>query len=209
MELNFSEDDNNLGDHSNDDYSKYWEQPEPEKKKKVSFNDILSNMNLVVGRNGVLQQMQQPVTYEQPVYDPYLPPQNYSQNYTQNYSQNQYLPPQNQYLPQQNQSQYNVKKVEPVDPAVKHSFIYNKYFKDYVDAYKPEPEVLVPKTIEEYRQMVYEQKVKQAEERKRIAEIKSTKLMFTTNQGYENANNGKNPANIRPSRNNLRSMNFR
>jgi len=204
MELNFNEDDN-LGDQPNDDYSKYWEQPKPEKKKKVSFNDILSNMNLVVGKNGVLQQMQQPVTYEQPVYDPYLPPQNYSQNY----SQNQYLPPQNQYLPQQNQSQYNVKKVEPVDPAVKHSFIYNKYFKDYVDAYKPEPEVLVPKTIEEYRQMVYEQKVKQAEERKRIAEIKSTKLMFTTNQGYENANNGKNPANIRPSRNNLRSMNFR
>jgi len=204
MELNFNEDDN-LGDQPNDDYSKYWEQPKPEKKKKVSFNDILSNMNLVVGKNGVLQQMQQPVTYEQPVYDPYLPPQNYSQNY----SQNQYLPPQNQYLPQQNQSQYNVKKVEPVDPAVKHSFIYNKYFKDYVDAYKPEPEVLVPKTIEEYRQMVYEQKVKQAEERKRIAKIKSTKLMFTTNQGYENANNGKNPANIRPSRNNLRSMNFR
>ena len=42
-----------------------------------------------------------------------------------------------------------------------------------------------------------------------IAEIKSTKLMFTTNKGYENANNGKNPANIRPSKNNLRMMNFR
>jgi hypothetical protein len=63
--------------------------------------------------------------------------------------------------------------------------------------------------MEEYRQMVYEQKVKEAEERKRISEIKSTKLIFTTNKGYENANNGKNPANIRPSKNNLRMMNFR
>ena len=193
MELNFTEYDNYTDTNLENDYSKYWEQPKTEKKKKVSFNDILTNMNLVVGKNGVLQQMQQPVTYEQP--------------------QPQYLPQQPQYLPQQQQQQYNVKKVEqnqaPIDPSVKHSFIFNKYFKDYVDSYKPEPEVLVPKTMEEYRQMVYELRLKQEEERKRIAEIKSTKLMFTTNKVYENANNGKNPANIRPSKNNLRMMNFR
>ena len=196
MELNFTEYDNYTDTNLENDYSKYWEQPKTEKKKKVSFNDILTNMNLVVGKNGVLQQMQQPVTYEQ--------------------QQPQYLPqqqPQQQYLPQQQQQQYNVKKVEqnqaPIDPSVKHSFIYNKYFKDYVDSYKPEPEVLVPKSMEEYRQMVYELRLKQEEERKRIAEIKSTKLMFTVNKGYENANNGKNPANIRPSKNNLRMMNFR
>ena len=188
MELNFTEYDNyantNLAEQSDNDYSKYWEQPKTEKKKKVSFNDILTNMNLVVGKNGVLQQMQHQIVEEQ----------------------QQYLP-QQQHLPQQ---QYNVKKVEqnqaPIDPSVKHSFIYNKYFKDYVDLYKPEPEVLVPKSMEEYRQMVYELRLKQEEERKRISEIKSTKLMFTTNK---DSNNGKNPANIRPSKNNLRMMNFR
>jgi hypothetical protein len=203
MELNFTEYDNyantNLAEQSDNDYSKYWEQPKTEKKKKVSFNDILTNMNLVVGKNGVLQQMQHQAVEEQPQYLPQ--------------PQQQYITKkQEQYLPQQKE-QYNIKKIEenqvPIDPSVKHSFIYNKYFKDYVDAYKPEPEVLVPKSMEEYRQMVYEQKVKEAEERKRISEIKSTKLMFTTNKGYENANNGKNPANIRPSKNNLRMMNFR
>ena len=204
MELNFTEYDNYTDNILENDYTKYWEQPKTEKKKKVSFNDILTNMNLVVGKNGVLQQMQQPVTYEQ---QQYLPQQ--QQQYLP--QQQQYLPQQQQYLPQQ--QQYNVKKVEqneaPIDPSVKHSFIYNKYFKDYVDSYKPEPEVLVPKSMEEYRQMVYELRLKQEEERKRISEIKSTKLMFTTNKGYENANNGKNPANIRPSKNNLRMMNFR
>jgi hypothetical protein len=205
MELNFTEYDNyantNLAEQSDNDYSKYWEQPKTEKKKKVSFNDILTNMNLVVGKNGVLQQMQHQAVEEQP--QPQYLPQPQQQYITKK---------QEQYLPQQKE-QYNIKKIEenqvPIDPSVKHSFIYNKYFKDYVDAYKPEPEVLVPKSMEEYRQMVYEQKVKEAEERKRISEIKSTKLMFTTNKGYENANNGKNPANIRPSKNNLRMMNFR
>ena len=186
MELNFTEYDNYTDNNLENDYTKYWEQPKTEKKKKVSFNDILTNMNLVV-------------VEEQPQYLP-QPQQQYN------------IKKQDQYLPQQ-QEQYNIKKIEqnqaPIDPSVKHSFIYNKYFKDYVDVYKPEPEVLVPKSMEEYRQMVYEQKVKEAEERKRIAEIKSTKLMFTTNKGYENANNGKNPANIRPSKNNLRMMNFR
>jgi hypothetical protein len=199
MELNFTEYDNYTDNNLENDYTKYWEQPKTEKKKKVSFNDILTNMNLVVGKNGVLQQMQHQVVEEQPQYLP-QPQQQYN------------IKKQDQYLPQQ-QEQYNIKKIEqnqaPIDPTVKHSFIYNKYFKDYVDAYKPEPEVLVPKSMEEYRQMVYEQKVKEAEERKRISEIKSTKLMFTTNKGYENANNGKNPANIRPSKNNLRMMNFR
>jgi hypothetical protein len=202
MELNFTEYDNYTDNNLENDYTKYWEQPKTEKKKKVSFNDILTNMNLVVGKNGVLQQMQHQAVEEQPQYLPqkrHLP-------------QQYIIKKQEQYLPQQKE-EYNIKKIEqnpaPIDPSVKHSFIYNKYFKDYVDAYKPEPEVLVPKSMEEYRQMVYEQKVKEAEERKRISEIKSTKLMFTTNKGYENANNGKNPANIRPSKNNLRMMNFR
>ena len=191
MNLNITEyDDYNISnlDNQNEDYSKYWEQPKTEKKKKVSFNDILSNMNLVVGKNGVLQKMQQPVVEEEQYLDYNSLPQ---------YNPNP--------LPQ-----YNVKSQTeaPIDPAVKHSFIYNKYFKDYVDAYKPEPEILVPKTMEEYKQMVYELRLKQQEERKRIAEIKSTKLMFTTNQGYENANNGKNPANIRATKNNLRMMRF-
>ena len=48
--------------------------------------------------------------------------------------------------------------------------------------------------------MLVEEKLRQIEERKRIAQIKSTKLLFTTNVG----NNG----NIPVSKNGLRKMSF-
>ena len=200
MEINYTE--YNPNDINDINYSKYWEpddKPEVKetKKKKVSFNDILSNMNLVVGKNGVLQQMKslEPPQYynQEPQYYNQEPPQYYNQE-----------PPQYYNKPMQTTK---VIKEQSIQPEVKHSYIYNKYFKDYADIYKPEPKVLIPKTIEEYRQMVLEERQKAIEERKRVSEIKSTKLMFTTNQGY-NVNNST-PRNIQSSKNNLRSMNFR
>jgi hypothetical protein len=202
MDITFTEyDSNNINNNQDFDYDKYWEQPKPEKKKKVSFNDILSNMNLVVGKNGVLQQMQ----HQQPIEQQYTPEQYVPQQYVPQQYDYEYLPQQN--ISQQQYNQYIPQKQQPIEPAVKHSFIYNKYFKDYNDNFQQEPEVLVPKTIEEYRQMVQEQRKKILEERIRISQIKSTKLMFTTNQGY-NVNNNR-PTTIQPTKNNLRSMNFR
>jgi len=203
MELNFAEIDSKKSFESFDYNSyemdtsnnsdKYWEQNTPAKqnaqtsakKKKVSFDDILSNMNLVVNKNGVLQFMSQ--SQNQTQQHPY-PPQ-----------QHPYPPQQQPYLPQQQkQSTKSVQnKNEPLDPSVKHSYIYNKYFKDYQDAYSPVPEVKVPKTREEYLKMLVEEKLRKIEERKRISQIKSTKLLFTTNVG-----------NIQASKNGLRMMSF-
>jgi len=194
MELNFSELDNmttqnpyeqfNENDYGVDNNSeKYWEQAKSEKdqqtkKKKVSFNDILTNMNLVVNKKGVLQFMK-----------PTQEPQQQDYQYEEQYYQQQYAQPQ-----------------MPVDPSVKHSYIYNKYFKDYADVSAPAPERRVPKTIEEYNQMVREDRIKRIEERKRISEIKSTKLMFTTTP--DNHVGQVNPRNIQPSKNTLRKMSF-
>jgi hypothetical protein len=213
MELNFSELDNmttqnpyeqfNENDYGvdNNNSEKYWEQAKSQKeqktkKKKVSFNDILCNMNLVVSNKGVLQfiqpnrepQQQQDYQYEEQYYQPQ---QQYGEQ--QQYGQQQ----QRQNIPQQKQ---------PVDPSVKHSYIYNKYFKDYADVGTPPPDKRVPKTIEEYNQMVYEDRIKRIEERKRISEIKSTKLMFTTTP--DNYAGQVNPRNIKPSKNTLRKMSF-
>jgi hypothetical protein len=58
--------------------------------------------------------------------------------------------------------------------------------------------------MEEYRQMLLEDKIKRIQQQKRIAEIKSTKLLFTTDT---NANTD-NKLSIRPSVNNLKNMNF-
>jgi hypothetical protein len=202
MELNFSELDNmttqnpyeqfNENDYGVDNNSeKYWEQAKSQKdqqtkKKKVSFNDILSNMNLVVNKKGSLEFMK-----------PINEPQQQDYQYYQGQQQQRQPQQQEQFMPQQRQ---------PVDPSVKHSYIFNKYFKDYADVTPPAPEKRVPKTIEEYNQMVYEDRIKRIEERKRISEIKSTKLMFTTTP--DNYAGRVNPRNIQPTRNTLRKMSF-
>lgn len=184
MELHFSE--MNSIDNRNvskqvyvNEPDKYWEiynqrEEKQKQRKKVSFDDILTNMNLVVKQNGVLQ-------YMQPL-----------QEDTQ-----QGQTPQNTSLDFKNRE-------NPLEPSVKNSFIYNKYFKDYRDIRNNEPEIRVPKTMEEYRQMLLEDKIKRIQQQKRIAEIKSTKLLFTTDT---NANTD-NKLSIRPSVNNLKNMNF-
>ena len=174
MELNFSELDNvitqnpyeqlNSNDYGLDNSEKYWEQSksqkeEQTKKKKVSFNDILSNMNLVVNKKGVLQFIKpsKPMNEFQQQQDYQNDYQNEEQYYSQ---QTQYAKPHQQNVPQQRQHE------NTVDPSVKHSYIYNKYFKDYADVNASAPEKKVPKTIEEYNRMVYEDRIKRIEERK-------------------------------------------
>jgi hypothetical protein len=202
MNIHFSELENN--ENQNFDYEsefnapeKYWDQPiqAPVKKKKVSFDDILSNMNLVVNQKGILQFMQ-PMQNEE-----YYPEPQYEQPYQEYVAQQLSQRSQQQTNQQQTNQQQANQQQAPIDPSLKHSFLYNKYFKDYKDANTYEPQIRVPKTMEEYRQMLLEDKIKEIEQKKKISQIKSTKLLFTTN-----INNQSN--NIIPSRNNLRSMNF-
>jgi hypothetical protein len=170
----------------------YWEnnKTNQQKKKKVTFTDILSNMNLVVNKQGVLQYMgMNEETNQQP--------QQYNPN--EFYQQVQYQNPQSY---QQSPQQYQ--KSEPIEPSVKHSYIYNKYFKDYSDPNAERPGPRVPKTIEEYYQMLLDDKIKAIEHKRIIEQIKSKKILFTLVPGAQS-----NPRNIRPSTNNLRIMNFR
>lgn len=214
MDLNFSELDNidtiNTGAETNN----YWEQQSkppaaPQKRKKVSFDDILSNMNLVVNKTGVLQRM---VPMNNPNDESSQHQQQYSQH-QQQYPQHQqqYSQQQQQQYPQQQQQYYqeyteqppnrvNVKKQEPLDPSLKHSYIYNKYFKDYQDATPQAPEVKTPKTKEEYFRMIHEERLRRIQEAHRISQIKSRKLMFTANNTYQE--------NIRTSANKLHKMSF-
>ena len=218
MDLNFSELDNidtiNTGAETNN----YWEQQSkppaaPQKRKKVSFDDILSNMNLVVNKTGVLQRMvpmnnpndeypqqqqqhQQQYPQHQQQYSQHQ--QQYSQQHQQQYSQQQ-----QQYYQEyteQPPNRVNVKKQEPLDPSLKHSYIYNKYFKDYQDATPQAPEVKTPKTKEEYFRMIQEERLRRIQEAHRISQIKSRKLMFTANNTYQE--------NIRTTANKLHKMSF-
>jgi hypothetical protein len=191
MELNFTEIDN-LDKSSYENYNtnpieskqpKYWEKTQKknniQQKKRVSFDDILSNMNLVVNQNGVLQSMA-------PLQEP------------------QYQEQQHYY---QDQQPYIQKNSDPLDPSVKHSYIFNKYFKDYKDAANDnfKPQVKVPKTMEEYKQMVLEERIRQIQERNRIAQIKSKKMFYTSNPHMQQNSN---QCVIKATKNNLRSMKF-
>jgi hypothetical protein len=202
MELNFYETEmkqsHETFDNVNDsNYEKYWEnnsqtkeKPQSSKKKKVTFDDILTNMNLVVNKSGVLQFMAPNQEHTQH-------PDQVQHQYP---AQNNTYPVKNNSYPVQNPRLVEIKK-EQIEPAVKHSYIYNKYFKDYQDANPPVPEIRVPKTKEEYLKMLVEERLRQMEERKRISQIKSTRMLFTTNVG--------NQGNIQASKNGLRMMSFR
>ena len=109
----------------------------------------------------------------------------------------------------QQPQQTKVIKGKPLDPQVKNSAIFNKYFKDYKDPNaEPVQEVKVPQTMEEYRQMVLEERMRRIQERNRIAQIKSTKMLYESNNGNLGNNNVGNNAPIRASKNNLRMMKF-
>ena len=111
-----------------------------------------------------------------------------------------------QYITSTNNEQHQEEqpiKGKPLEPQVKNSQIYNKYFKDYKDPNAEYvQEVKVPQTVEEYNRMLLEDRIKRIQERNRIAQIKSTKLIFESNNTQINSGN------IRVSKNNLRMMNF-
>ena len=153
MELNFTEIDD-LGNNN------YWDQPtasssqpNPKPKAKFSYDDILSSLNLVVSPTGVLQYM--------------------------TVNQNQYQH-QNQYQTQ-NQNQNQVKQVQPqnkIEPQLKNSTIFNKYFKDYKEDGSVIEEPKKPLTRAEYQQMLIQDYIKRAQEKKRIALVKPKQMMF-------------------------------
>ena len=177
MNINFSEIDDL--DNQNQFDVNYWEttsNTQTQKKKKINYDDILNSLNLVVNKNGVLQYM--------------------TTNGNQESEQRQYQ--------QQQHKQQQPIKGKPLEPQVKNSQIYNKYFKDYKDPNAEYvQEVKVPQTIEEYNRMVLEENIKRIQERKRIAQIKSTKMLFESNNIPVN-----NTGNIVASKNNLRMMKF-
>ena len=208
MELNFTE----LNSCDNNSYQQngdnYWEKPKVEEKqtrrKKVSFNDILSNMNLVVNNQGVLQFMvpnpnEQPEQYQdssQQQYQHSAQQQQYQHSAQQQYYQDS--PQQQQYYQDSPQN----KGSQPIlEQSVKHSYIYNKYFKDYGRENSEKVEPRVPKTIQEYHQMLLEDKIKKIQHRKMIEQVKSKKMIFISDPGSTR--------NIQVSTNNLRMMNFR
>ncbi len=160
MDINYVEL-NNL-ENDNDKYltsNNYWEQnknTETKKKVRFGYDDILTSINLVVNNNGVLQ---------------YMTPNNNNNNDNVNTQYNQ-----NTYNPNFNLNNQQNKNMS-IDPQVKNSAIYNKYFKNYKDPTEVK-EVQMPKTREELRQLLIEENIKRVLAQKRLEQIKSRKMFF-------------------------------
>jgi hypothetical protein len=141
------------------------------KKPKVTYEDILTSLNLKVnnGKLEVIPPSQKNNASSQPIYN----------NITKKITQT---------IPQQNPNQQN-------------SYIYNKYFKDYRDPQDQRSQEPIYITPQEYRRRVLLELVRRKYERKRISEIKSKKLLFAQNnpnapttqiQAYGSNNDGLN-----------------
>jgi hypothetical protein len=143
------------GTNNNINYINYWSnankiinESSNTKKPKVSYDDILSSLNMVVN-NGVLQ-------FAKPL------PQNKNQE------------------TQQQKKQVTIRESENQQyQLAQNNYIMNKYFKDYQQQNEVE-EAYIPKTKEEYRQMLIQDYINRQEAQRRISQIKSRKLLFDT-----------------------------
>ena len=164
------------------------------KRPQFSYDDILSGLNLQVSPDGVLQKMtikhntvhrsasaddisQYPDGDGHGYGDGYGDDNqfySYGGNSNSNYNSN--------YNSSDNIEHNNVK--QPLDPSVKNSAIYNKYFKNYRDA-ETVVEPRVPKSWEEYHQMVREDHINRINARRRASQIKSTKMFYTASNNMQ------------------------
>ena len=143
-------------------YAKMVRQQMPEQKPKVSYDDILKNMGMVVvdGKVHLIPNINK-ITNQTSNTTRQVDP-NMKQN--KPVSKDTYVyQEQNQY---QEQSQY-----QEQNPQIQNSYIYNKYFNDEKNE---TPSVRVPRNIYEYRDMLLHDIL----QKQRIKQIKSTKMVM-------------------------------
>ena len=129
------------------------------KKPKVSYDDILTSLNLKVN-NGRLEYVQPKISH---------PGDELKTCYRK----------QPQQPVQRQQKQQPQQPIPPQNPY-QNSYIFNKYFKDYKDPSQP-PEEPVFLSPQEYKRQVILELIRRNQERKRISQIKSKKLLFAQN----------------------------
>jgi hypothetical protein len=126
------------------------------KKKGISYDDILSSMNTVV-IDGKLEFIRND--------------NEYSKNTNEQFVLNEQQP--------KKVSFNQPTRTPPIDTNMKNSYIYNKYFKDYrVTNEENLPQI--PLTREQMKRKLLIDAINFHNERNRISQIKSTKLIFNS-----------------------------
>ena len=118
----------------------------------VSYDDILNSLGFGVNNNGL---------------------------YKKNTAQQSNFQTIHQPIQQQPQQQPNFQQKQSVDPRVKNSAIYNKYFKNYKDQ-NEEPQPVIHLTPQQLRIKLIKDHIERQQAKKRIEQIKSKKLFYTS-----------------------------
>jgi hypothetical protein len=137
------------------------------KKKSISYGDILSSMNTVV-IDGKLQFVKKENNSD-------FNNNERNEDYG-NYSD--YQEPAKKIVKINNDPLNN-----PINPNIKNSYIYNKYFKNYKENELIE-EPKIPKTKKELLNQLIINSVHNHNERIRLSQVKSTKLLFNANTNF-------------------------
>ena len=162
------------------------------KKEKMTFDDILSNMNMKVIDGSLkltpdINNNNEVNKKKSTRFEPFNFNSDNALNNHQHLNNHEHLN-NHQHLNNHehlNNNTENIKKVkfqEPssLAPEVKNSWIYNKYFKDYKEqGMIEEPEI--PLTPEELKQKLIIDYIERIKARQRIAQIKPKKMMFSNN----------------------------
>jgi hypothetical protein len=134
-------------------------------KKRISYDDILSSMNTVV-INGKLEFISKDKLNN--ILEKNNPDQNAPIKKRVTFNE-----------PRQQQQQQ-----QPMQPVNKNSYIYNKFFKDYKDPNQNQYqdfEEQRPLTKKELINQIITNRINDINQRNRIAQIKSTRLLFNNN----------------------------
>ena len=168
MELKMEELEEQGSQENKTNYMNYWSNDnsiknEKIQKPKVSYDDILSSLNMVVN-NGVLQ-------FAKPMNQP--EPQPKQSEVKQDQKKRVTINTQINKAPQINQQS------QPSKPP-QYSYITNKYFKDYYKQQSIIEEPEIPLTKEEYKKILIQDYINRQQAQRRIAEIKPRRLLFDT-----------------------------
>lgn len=134
-------------------------------KKRISYDDILSSMNTVV-INGKLEFINKDKL----------------NNIVENNNPDQNAPIKKRVTFNEQQKQ------QPMQQVDKNSYIYNKFFKDYKDPNQDQYQNEIPQkplTKKELINQIIINRIKAINERNRISQIKSTKLLFNNNNRHD------------------------
>jgi len=140
-------------------------------EKNISYDDILNSLGFGVNNMGLYKKNNNDIQ---------------QQHYNQpNYQGNEVNQIQNKIQP----------NYQSLDPRIKNSPIYNKYFKNYKDP----NEVKVPEkplTPQELRIKIIKHNIEVQQAKKRLAQIKSKKMFYSTQNVAISANHNQPPVNL-------------